>query len=83
MAEVFDYFAFLLAQGEDIVIEELSQPEISYERWEDVIDFEPSSLNDVDAPYHPGPDERPYDERQELDDPDDPDLPWWFWWGER
>ncbi len=58
MAEVFDYFAFLLVQAEHIYITRLSEPKISYVPW-DVIEFEPSSLNDVDAPYHPGPDEQP------------------------
>jgi hypothetical protein len=67
MAEVYDHFAFLLTLGEDIVKEELSQPEITYVPLEEVVDFESSSLLDPDAPYHPGPEDRDYlDELRRL-----------------
>jgi hypothetical protein len=75
MAEVYDHFAFLLAEGEHIVIAQMSQPEISYVPLEEVVDFERSSLLDLNAPYRPGPDDRPYGDPWWLRD--DTDLPYW------
>ena len=59
MAEVYDYVATCLVQAEGLAVE-MSQT--TYTRLDDHVQFERSTLLDLDAPYDPGPEEGEYGE---------------------
>jgi hypothetical protein len=72
MAEVYDYLALRLLQA-DLFAGQILQT--THVCLEDYVEFERSTLLDLDAPYSPGPDETYYWELEEAVDREY--LPYW------